>query len=80
MSGYRIYRNSVFLKQVAASATTTSDTVLAASTVYGYQASAVDNAGNESARKLLNRIKVDMERALEELQSMGVGFNESKPA
>ncbi len=33
---------------------------------------------NESARKLLNRIKVDMERALEELQAMGVGFNESK--
>ena len=34
--------------------------------------------GNESARKLLNRIKVDMERALEELQAMGVGFSESK--
>lgn len=34
--------------------------------------------GNESARKLLNRIKVDMERALEELQAMGVGFTESK--
>ena len=35
-------------------------------------------SGNESARKLLNRIKVDMERALEELQAMGVGFTESK--
>jgi hypothetical protein len=35
-------------------------------------------SGNESARKLLNRIKVDMERALEELQAMGVGFSESK--
>jgi fibronectin type 3 domain-containing protein len=50
MAGYRIYRNSVFLKQVAASPTTTSDAGLAASTVYGYQASAVDNAGHESAR------------------------------
>jgi hypothetical protein len=37
-------------------------------------------SGNESARKLLNRIKVDMERALEELQSLGVGFNETKSA
>ncbi|HEX3897392.1 MAG TPA: hypothetical protein VHW73_14430, partial [Rudaea sp.] len=35
-------------------------------------------SGNESARKLLNRIKVDMERALEESQAMGVGFSESK--
>ncbi len=37
-------------------------------------------SGNESARALLNRIKVDMERALEELQSMGVGFNEARLA
>jgi len=33
-------------------------------------------AGNEPAMRLLNRIKVDMERALEELQKMGVGFSE----
>jgi hypothetical protein len=48
MAGYRLYRNNAFLKQVAT--TTTSDTGLAGSTVYGYQVSAVDNAGNESAR------------------------------
>jgi hypothetical protein len=35
-------------------------------------------SGNESARGLLNRIKVDMERAMEELQAMGVGFNETR--
>jgi hypothetical protein len=50
MAGYRVYRNSVFLRQVSMPATTTSDTGLAASTVYGYQVSAIDNAGNESAR------------------------------
>jgi uncharacterized protein (AIM24 family) len=52
LAGYRIYRNTAFLKQVAAPATTSSDTGLAASTVYGYQVSAVDNAGNESARSV----------------------------
>jgi len=48
--GYRVYRNNVFVKQVAAPASTTSDTGLAGSTIYAYQVSAVDNAGNESAR------------------------------
>jgi hypothetical protein len=48
LGGYRVYRNSAFLKQVAA--TTTADTGLVAGTAYGYQVSAVDNAGNESAR------------------------------
>src|SRR5262249_52022714 len=44
-----IYRNNVFLKQVLAPATSTSDTGLAASTVYSYTVSAVDNANNQSA-------------------------------
>jgi hypothetical protein len=48
LAGYRIYRNNTFLRQVVG--TTTSDTGLAASTVYGYQVSAIDNAGNESTR------------------------------
>jgi fibronectin type 3 domain-containing protein len=50
LAGYKLYRNNAFVKQVAT--TTTSDTGLAASTVYGYQVSAVDNAGNESARSV----------------------------
>jgi hypothetical protein len=31
-------------------------------------------AGSEPAMRLLNRIKLDMERALEELHALGVGF------
>ena len=49
LKGYNIYRGGVFLKQVSAPATSTSDTGLAASTVYSYAISAVDNAGNQSA-------------------------------
>jgi fibronectin type 3 domain-containing protein len=52
LGGYRVYRNNAFVKQVAPTATTTSDTGLAASTLYSYQVSAVDNAGNESARSV----------------------------
>lgn len=31
------------------------------------------NAGNESAMRLINRIKLDMERALEDLRAFGLG-------
>jgi hypothetical protein len=48
LAGYRVYRNNAFVKQVAT--TTASDTGLAASTVYAYQMSAIDQAGNESSR------------------------------
>ena len=48
LKGYNVYRNNAFLKQVTATSTT--DGGLSASTVYGYAVSAVDNAGNESAR------------------------------
>ena len=50
LKGYNLYRGGSFLKQVLAPATTTSDTGLAASSSYSYTVSAVDNAGNESAR------------------------------
>jgi chitodextrinase len=48
LAGYRLYRSNTFLKQVAT--TSTSDTGLAGSTIYSYQVSAIDNAGNESSR------------------------------
>jgi hypothetical protein len=47
--GYNVYRGGAFLKQVLAPAVSTSDTGLAASTVYSYQVAAVDNAGNVSS-------------------------------
>ncbi len=52
LNGYKVYRNGSFLKQVSAPATTLSDTGLTASTQYTYQVSAIDNAGNESARSV----------------------------
>src|SRR6185369_6501355 len=48
LKGYNVYRNGTFVKQVTGVATT--DGSLAASTAYGYAVSAIDNAGNESAR------------------------------
>ena len=50
LKGYNLYRNGSYLKQVLAPSTSTSDTGLAASTVYSYTVSAIDNAGNESPR------------------------------
>jgi hypothetical protein len=50
LAAYRVYRNGAFLKQVPAPATSAGDTGLAPSTIYTHQVSAVDNAGNESAR------------------------------
>jgi chitodextrinase len=48
VTGYRVYRDSVYLKEVAT--TSTSDTELSPSTTYTYTVSAVDAAGNESAQ------------------------------
>ena len=48
LAGYKVYRGGAYLKQVVTTAT--SDLNLAASTTYSYQVSAVDNAGNESAK------------------------------
>jgi hypothetical protein len=50
LKGYNIYRNNTFVKQLLAPATSTSDGGLAQSTVYSYAVSAVDQAGNQSAR------------------------------
>ena len=48
VQGYKVYRGGVFLKQVPAPATSTTDAGLLASTTYSYAVSAVDRAGNES--------------------------------
>jgi len=48
LRAYNVYRNSAFLKQVTASPT--SDTAVAASTLYSYQVSAVYNSCAESTR------------------------------
>src|SRR5207248_4552580 len=48
LKGYNVYRNSVFVKQVLTPGTTTGDPGMAASTVYTYNVTAVDNAGNTS--------------------------------
>src|SRR5438876_990731 len=47
---YNVYRGTSFVKLVPAPATSTADAALAASTVYSYTVSAVDNAGNQSGR------------------------------
>ena len=49
LKGYNLYRNGAFVTQVAAPATSYSDTGLAPSGTYSYRAAAVDNAGNASA-------------------------------
>jgi len=48
IKGYNVFRGGVFLKQVLAPATITSDTGLAGSTTYTYTVAAIDNAGNQS--------------------------------
>jgi transglutaminase-like putative cysteine protease len=50
LQGYRIYKNGAFAQQVQAATTSFSDSALSASTSYAYSVSAIDNAGNESAR------------------------------
>jgi len=49
LMGYKLYRNGSFIKLVPAPSTSSADTGLAASTIYSYAVSAIDNAGNESA-------------------------------
>jgi hypothetical protein len=48
LKGYNIYRGGVFLKQVLAPATSTTDTGLSGSTSYSYRVAAIDYAGNAS--------------------------------
>ena len=47
---YRVYRDGVPVAGAPVAATTLTDTGLAAGTTYGYQVTALDAAGNESAR------------------------------
>src|SRR5205823_713865 len=48
IKGYNVYRGGVFLKQVLAPATSSTDSGLLPSVTYAYAVSAVDNAGNQS--------------------------------
>ena len=50
VKGYNVYRNGIFLKQVAAPGTSAADTGLTPLTTLNYAVSAVDNAYNQSAR------------------------------
>jgi Bacterial Ig domain/Putative binding domain, N-terminal len=50
VKGYNVYRNGIFLKQVAAPGTSAADTDLTPLTTNNYAVSAVDNAYNQSAR------------------------------
>src|SRR5438093_4283172 len=48
VKGYNVYRGGIFLKQVPAPATSSTDAGLLPSVTYAYAVSAVDNAGNQS--------------------------------
>jgi hypothetical protein len=50
LKGYNVYRSGVFLKQVLAPATSTTDTSVGASTSYSYTVAAIDNLGNASSQ------------------------------
>src|SRR5258708_36076860 len=50
LKGYNLYRNGVFIVQVLAPATNTTDSGLSGSTTYAYAVSAVDNSNNQSAQ------------------------------
>ena len=50
LAGYNVWRDSTFIMRVSASTTSAADAGLAPSTAYSYQVSAVDTAGNQSAR------------------------------
>jgi hypothetical protein len=50
VKGYNVYRNGIFLQQILAPVTSTSDIGLVPSTIYTYTVSAVDHAYNQSAR------------------------------
>ena len=50
LKGYNVYRGGVFLKQVLAPATSTTDTSVSGSTSYSYTVSAIDNLGNASSQ------------------------------
>jgi len=49
LKGYNIYRGGIFLKQVLAPATSTTDSNVIGATAYSYAIAATDNAGNTSS-------------------------------
>src|SRR6185369_2519560 len=50
--GYKVYRKSTYLTEVSASTLSFLDTGLPSATYYYYYISAIDNAGNESAKSV----------------------------
>jgi chitodextrinase len=50
LAGYNLWQNGSFVQRVSAPATSWAFSGLAASTVYSYQVSAIDGAGNQSAK------------------------------
>jgi fibronectin type 3 domain-containing protein len=50
LKGYNLYRNSIFVAQIAAPTTSYSDSGLNPSTSYIYTVAAIDNANNQSAQ------------------------------
>ena len=66
-------RGYVYLAQFVPDA----DAATIASGANGRDSGALD-ASNESAMRLINRIKLDMERALEDLRKFGLGFDIQK--
>lgn len=50
VTGYRVYRNGAVVATTGGTQTTYADTTAGAATTYTYEASALDAAGNESAR------------------------------
>ena len=52
VTGYRVYRNGVFLANLAGNVTTYESAGLAASTAYTYQVDAVDAVGNASGKSV----------------------------
>jgi chitodextrinase len=51
VTGYRVYRDGTLLTTLTGTATTYADATVTPNTTYGYQVTALDAAGNESARQ-----------------------------
>jgi hypothetical protein len=51
VTGYRVYRDGTLLTTLTGTATTYADGTVTPNTTYGYQVTALDAAGNESARQ-----------------------------
>ncbi len=56
LKGYNLYRNGVYVKQIPAPTTSTTDTGLTGSTTYNYTVAAVDYTGNQSGQTLAKSV------------------------